>query len=365
MKSFVKKEKKKKTWWQKLIIFIVVLAVIWLIFHFAFKYFSGVVVENLSSIAESESYIEKGNDKVVLGTYFENIDYLLDESVKLSAYAYDPENEDENRFDEIQAMGYSNVMHYDNKPSQLYKSLAKKNKNAAVMLSPVNATVATKPLDDGNVLIAIAFKGTDSSNINDALSDMYKAVDKNGFHKGFMFNAQQFDKKSEDIVFDLNGEKINLKQIVNEAVNPNCKYKILVTGHSLGAAVADIYSGYILKNYGVDSSNVVTITYGTPKSCSASYEYTDNNIINIINTDDMVPTIGAENHLGTCLYFTPTDDFRKSNYGEYYVETNAYNSYSDILSSVRSNLIAHNLYASYMPATQEIKNNHSNYFVEK
>lgn len=79
----------------------------------------------------------------------------------------------------------------------------------------------------------------------------------------------------------------------------------------------------------------------------------------------MVPTIGSENHLGTCLYFTPTDDFRKSNYGEYYVETNAYNSYSDILSSVRSNLIAHNLYASYMPVTQEIKNNHSNYFVEK
>lgn len=92
----------------------------------------------------------------------------------------------------------------------------------------------------------------------------------------------------------------------------DCPYKMLVTGHSLGAAVADIYSGYILKGEGINDNNIVTVTYGTPKSCSKDFKYSANNIINIINTDDMVPTIGAESHLGTCLYFTPSEKFQEN-----------------------------------------------------
>lgn len=356
--------KKKKPWWKKLIIFAVVILAIYLIFHFAFAYFSNVICENLTSIAESEQYIEKGNEKVKLGTYFEDIDSILNQSLELSKLAYEPENKDENRKEQLEKLGYENVMQFNNKPSQLYKHLAKKNKNASIMISAVNATVATKKLDGGKILVAIAFKGTDSSNINDDLSDMYKAVDKDGFHKGFMFNANQFNKKADKIEFTVDGKKVSLSQILDEMKNDDCKYKMLVTGHSLGAAVADIYSGYFLKNEGINDNNIVTVTYGTPKSCSNDFTYDGNNIINIINTDDMVPTIGAENHLGTCLYFTPSESFRKSNYKEHYVTPNAYNSYSDLIKTAESSLVAHNLVFSYTPLVTELEKNHSSYFTE-
>ena len=358
------KTKKKKTWWQKLIIFAVVVLCIWLIGHFAFQYFSGVITENLTSIAESEKYLENGNEKIEIGTYFEDIDTILNQSLELSKLAYDPENKSENRNEELKALGYENIKHYNNKPSQLYKSLAHKNKKGAVMLSAVNATVATKKLDDGKTMIAIAFKGTDSSNINDALSDMYKAIDKDGFHKGFMFNAKQFYKKSDKVKFVIDGETVTLAQVLEEMKKDDSKYKMLVTGHSLGAAVADIYSGYFLSNDKIKSDNIVTVTYGTPKSCAKDFEYNGNNIINIINTDDMVPTIGAEEHIGTCLYFTPSEDFRKTNYGKHYVTPNSYNSYSDLIKTAESSLVAHNLVFSYTPLVSEIESNHADYFIE-
>lgn len=215
-------------------------------------------------------------------------------------------------------------MQYNNKPSQLYKHLSKKNKNASIMMSSVNATVATKKLDDGKTLIAVAFKGTDSSNINDDLSDMYKAVDKNGFHKGFMFNAKQFDKKADKIEFTIDSKKITLSQILDEMKKDDCPYKMLVTGHSLGAAVADIYSGYILKGEGINDNNIVTVTYGTP-----------------------------------------SENFRKTNYKEHYVTPNAYNSYSDLIKTAESGLVAHNLVFSYTPLVKELEKEHSKYFIEE
>lgn len=356
------KTKKKKAWYQKLIIFICVVLVLCIVFHFVFRYFSNVVCENLESVAASTEYIEKGNDKVKLGTYFEDINDIFDQSLELSKLAYEPENEDEDRKAQLEDLGYDNVMQYNNKPSELYKRLSKKNKDASVMMSAVNVTLATKSLDNGEILIAVAFKGTDSLNINDDLSDMYKAVDKDGFHKGFMFNAKQFYNKADKITFNLDGETVKLSDILSDMKNENSKYKMLVTGHSLGAAVADIYSGYFLKNDNINDNNIVTVTYGTPKSCSADYSYSGDNIINVINTDDMVPTIGAEEHLGTCLYFTPSEEFRKQNYAEHYVEPNVYNSYSDLIKTAESGLVAHNLVMSYTPLVNELENNPSEYF---
>lgn len=356
------KTKKKKSKLKRLIIALIVLALIAGILYGAFQYFGSVVRENLTSIAESEEFVKKGNEKVKIGTYFESIDTLLTESVALSAYAYDADDKSADYQSEFKKLGYSEIRHYNNKPSQLYKRLSKKDKTASTLLSPVNATVAIKKSGEEYV-VAVAFKGTDSSNISDDLSDIYKAVDKNGFHKGFMFNAEEFAKKADSISFTVDGEKITLEQILNNMKTDGSKYKMLVTGHSLGAAVADIYVGYILKNEGIITSNVVAITYGTPKSCSNDYEYTADNILNIINTDDLVPTIGAENHIGTCLYYTPSESFRKSNYGDKYTEPNIYNSYSDLITTIKSDLIAHNLFASYTPITEDIKSDHSKFFL--
>ncbi|MCI5735827.1 MAG: hypothetical protein MR281_06805, partial [Eubacterium sp.] len=81
----------------------------YLIFHFAFAYFSNVICENLTSIAESEQYVKNGNEKVKLGTYFESFDTILDQSIELSKLAYEPENEDKNRKEELEKLGYKTL----------------------------------------------------------------------------------------------------------------------------------------------------------------------------------------------------------------------------------------------------------------
>lgn len=358
-----KKEKRKKTWWQRLLIFLAVAAAVWLIGHLVMQYVSGVVCENLTSIAESSAYVEKGNDQVAFDPGFDTVEHQLTAAAALSTYAYDPEDKSQDRNAQLQALGYENIQHFVNKPSQLYKVLAGKNKGAATMLSPVGATLCTRTLADGSTLIAVAFKGTDASNMNDDLSDLYKAVDKNGFHKGFLFNARQFQKESRHIAFTLGGKTVTFPEILTAMQQPNSPYKLLVTGHSLGAAVADVYAGYLLQDAGLYSKNMVTVTFGTPKSCATDFATRQSNILNIINTDDLVPTIGAQDHLGTCLYFTPTTDFRKQQYGDHYVEPNAYNSYSDLLTTAASGMIAHNMAGPYTAVAETVGAHPADYFL--
>ena len=70
--------------------------------------------------------------------------------------------------------------------------------------------------------------------------------------------------------------------------------------------------------------------------------------------------------LAWCLpYFTPSNDFRKINYKDDYIPANMYNSYSDLITTAESGLVAHNLVKSYTPIVSEIEKNHSLYFTEK
>lgn len=97
-----KTEKKRR---KKLIIFLCIVLSLCIGFHFLFEYFSNVVCENLKSVAENTEYIESENDKVKLGTYFEDINDIFEQSLELSKLAYEPENEDENKKVELEKIG--------------------------------------------------------------------------------------------------------------------------------------------------------------------------------------------------------------------------------------------------------------------
>ena len=77
-------EKAKKKRRKKLIIFLCIVLSLCIGFHFLFEYFGNVVCENLKSVAENTEYIESENDKVKLGTYFEDINDIFDQSLELS-----------------------------------------------------------------------------------------------------------------------------------------------------------------------------------------------------------------------------------------------------------------------------------------
>jgi len=113
-------------------------------------------------------------------------------------------------------------------------------------------------------------------------------------HKGFAVAA--------------NRAKSKIDQYQSENVDPSAEKIILLTGHSRGAAIANILGTF----YEDDSEEYLksfTYTYATPATTTVSQETADSyqTIFNVINTDDLVPYLPAKEWggfkcYGTCLY---------------------------------------------------------------
>ncbi len=144
-------------------------------------------------------------------------------------------------------------------------------------------------------VLAIAFRGT-----QDAIDIVADAlfVDLNGFHSGFCGSASNafnilYDGMSFPSIKDSNGNAITFSKYLDLAKDGKEGYYIFVTGHSLGGAIANIFTGDILAGFGV-KSNAMCYTFGTPTVCSSSKAKSLDayNVFNIINTKDPVPKIG-------------------------------------------------------------------------
>lgn len=356
-----KRKKKKRPLWKRFVLFLVVIAVIAGIDYGVFHYVSNIVVENLESFAQTDA-----RERINVDYSREQLSALIKESTMLSGVAYMPEKETAWR-DTLSDKGYENIQRIENDSSFLYDYFTFHNsKNTAFMFSSVSATIASKSINYGNekkTLIAIAFRGTDPSDIVDDFSDMFTAVDDKGFHKGFKWNAENFVKKADKIKFNIDGNKVTLNEIIEDMRSEKSKYAMIVTGHSLGAAVADVLCGYIFYEHGVAPENFSTITFGTPKSVSSGYNYPYSNIINIANGDDLVTTVGAQAHLGNTLLYAPAEDFRKKAYGDKYVENGISDYYNDLAGAVESGLVAHSFAGTYSAISEDLINNLDKFFI--
>ena len=108
---------------------------------------------------------------------------------------------------------------------------------------------------------------------------------------------------------------MTFQEYFNEAAKPNSNYYILVTGHSLGAAVADIFVGRHLNAIPGLKENVVSYTFAAPLACSTSTANALDawNVFNIVNTDDFVTKIGYNiglfaSRIGVDLKYTISED---------------------------------------------------------
>ena len=171
--------------------------------------------------------------------------------------------------------------------------------------------------------VAITFRGTDFLDAEDVLTDLLMGVApdfKEGFHKGFSENAEDFYKDlSKEITFWVDGEYYTLWDIYNEMKEPDSDFCMLVMGHSLGGALADVLVGLYLYDHGVHASNIAAYTIGAAPSARNNYPYPHQNIYNIINEDDLVPsaTIKFGEQIGVNLRFHPDAAFREKHYGMY------------------------------------------------
>jgi len=166
-------------------------------------------------------------------------------------------------------------------------------------------------------VLAIAFRGTqvkDGFDYADLFTDA-SVLGLNGFHSGFYAAAL----KAYDTLYDMefpslkneDGSSMTFSDYLAHSGVVGSDYSILVTGHSLGGAVANIFAGDIISQFG--KSNVMCYTFASPIVCSPTKakEYDAYNIFNIINTNDIVPNVGynlfAGVRLGNDLKVTVTD----------------------------------------------------------
>lgn len=155
---------------------------------------------------------------------------------------------------------------------------------------------------DGNEkhTMLISFAGT-QKNIGDITTDlavMAKKIDSNHwYHYGFYEAAEAHYMSLQNAVFSMgNGISYTFDEYVAKASELNDNYQIIVTGHSLGAAVANIFTSYFIDTlYGNGvQKNTIAYTFASPLTCSDGTALKTGvpNVYNYVNTYDWVPMVG-------------------------------------------------------------------------
>ncbi|WP_408071891.1 leucine-rich repeat protein [Butyrivibrio sp. JL13D10] len=138
--------------------------------------------------------------------------------------------------------------------------------------------IGNVPLDQNTVLITVLVRGTDGKEWYDNFEP-----GRDGIHKGFERGANKI--------------LVSLLSYMGKHDFHEKKIKLLVTGHSRGAAVANLVGYKIDNNYKADlfqSENTFVYTFATPNvSHVAPYERLGGyqNIYNIVNPEDFVTKV--------------------------------------------------------------------------
>ena len=238
----------------------------------------------------------------------------------------------------LSGRGFSNFIFIEN------GSLGRKYKNSGVehllqLQASTNAMICTGPViinGSQKNMIIITIAGTKTNNILDIdewVRDFHAVeIDHTGLmatvkpaevHPGFEQNALAlYDIEPSIPITRLNGEVISLREAITEALMPKSEFFLLITGHSLGAATAQVY-GKTLYDRGVYDFNFAVYTYATPKPFGTNV-FLEKDVIrsypfyNVLNTEDIVTKVGANAifsyRYGEDILFTPDTSFKENNY---------------------------------------------------
>lgn len=181
------------------------------------------------------------------------------------------------------------------------------------------ALMMCRALKDGRMLIALSFAGTVRL-LADWLCNLH--VEENaGFHAGFLSLAQQFEQLCPRILLPrtaamLGRKTLTLQDVLNSISQPDSPFLLLITGHSQGAALMQIFMHRLLQG-GASPRRMLGIGFASPRvAFSRALHHTDYPIFHIINADDVVTRVGGVMHLGNCRVFPADHAFRALHYGK-------------------------------------------------
>ncbi|CAD5227661.1 unnamed protein product [Bursaphelenchus xylophilus] len=99
-----------------------------------------------------------------------------------------------------------------------------------------------------------------------------------------------------------NIEKAGMNEEVARLRSQFPDYEVWVTGHSLGAALASVSAGELVKLKGVPSAKLKLITFGEPRTGNAQYARNFEKLVpyafRVVNRKDTVPHMPPQNFLG-------------------------------------------------------------------
>ncbi|MDD3337078.1 MAG: hypothetical protein PHI98_16470 [Eubacteriales bacterium] len=183
----------------------------------------------------------------------------------------------------------------------------------------IKAVCMMHSLDGGKYLLAIGFMGT-GKRLYDWISN-FRFTTEEGFHKGFYQLCTYFEQGAEQIVFPataqaLGLEKLTLGEVLSEMGSANSRFRLWMAGHSQGGAVMQVFTHRLLTQWGVQPQNIVGYGFASPTVATGAFVYDPASypLYHILNSDDMVPRMGALVHLGLCMNYPADDEIRKATY---------------------------------------------------
>lgn len=181
------------------------------------------------------------------------------------------------------------------------------------------AVVMIHPAGLGRYVVAISFMGT-GERFYDWFSN-FRMSSEGGVHKGFLQLTRQFEDNEDEIDFpetaqELGLERLTLHHVLQEMRHPNSRFTLWLSGHSQGAALMQVYAHHKIAEDGVLPRNMVGYGFAAPSVMSgiAVEDPSAYPLFHVQNSDDLVPRMGAQMHLGVCLVYPASMALREQCY---------------------------------------------------